>query len=261
MLALLAALSPGSPPHASGSEERKDENPGVLAGVENGKIIMSAKLSSAITADAMKAISGGTPVTFTYVAQVMMKRWALWDKTLRQVVIKRMVKYDALKKTFLVWEKRGESEKNIGFGEELKKVEYKPAEPPPAPDAGAAEKKPPSPAPEKAGAPVVMDPLELAKPHELEEWMASTGKLDLGSAEGIGEADKYYVQARLKVKSVNPSPPLRFLLFFYSFLDLDTGWIASEPFSAPAREKEPASPPPPQPAPGGRPQEGAEGAK
>ena len=218
---------------------------GFSAGVENGKIVILARLQGALTPETIKALSGGSPVTFTFVAQVKRKRFMIWDGTARQVVLKRIVKYDALKKTYLAWEKRDDTrpEDEINFSEELKRVEYKPSEP--AKNNAAVAAQPPadpSVAVVKDNKPVVMDPLIFPSVKEMEEWVSSTGRTELGPVEGLGAAGDYYVQVRLKVKSVNPSPPLRYILFFLSFLDFDTGWLRSEQFNVSPAQKESALP-------------------
>ena len=211
----------------------------LAAGVDNGKVGVSVSIAGALTPETMKALSSGTPVTFTYVIQVNKERFLFWDRTAKQVVVKRVVKYDALKKQYLAWEKRDDekSEDEIDFLAELKDVEYKNTDvktvngpsTPTAPTTGGND------------TPAVLEPLILPTTREMEEWVNTTGKVDLGTAQSLGAPGDYYAQARLKVKSMNPSPPMTYILFFISYLDLDTGWLQSGSFHV-AHEPGPTPP-------------------
>ncbi|MDH5638369.1 MAG: DUF4390 domain-containing protein, partial [Nitrospinota bacterium] len=169
---------------------------------------------------------------FTYVIQVKQERTLLWDRSARQVVIKRVVKYDTLKKNYLAWEKRDDTkpEEEIEFEEELRKAEYKKTDENTNAKIAARGKASDGPSATDADASPMMDPLILLTAGEMMQWMSDTGAVDMGPMEGLGGQGTYYAMARLKVKSMNSSPPLTYILFFVSFLDFDTGWLTSKPF-------------------------------
>jgi len=206
---------------------------GVEAGVKNGKVYISARLYGAFTEDTLKVLSGGAPVTFTYAIQVKGKRSLLWDRTARQTVMKRVVKYDTLKKTYMVWEKTddAESEDKIGFEEELRRAEYSKAGEAGQEGKQGSTKDPADSSASKTETPPVTDPLILPTIAETMEWMSNTGLVDMGPVESLGGHGVYYAKARLKVKSISSSPRLTYILFFVSFLDFDTGWLLSESFT------------------------------
>lgn len=214
----------------------------VEAEVKNGKVFISARLDGAFTPDTMKVLSGGAPITFTYVIQAKQERALLWDRLARQVVVKRVVKYDTLKKNYLAWEKRDDkkAEDEIEFEEELRKAEYKKSGEDANDEKAVRDKASDGSAADNADAPPMMDPLILPTEGEMIQWMSDTGAVDMGPVEGLGSQGTYYAMARLKVKSMNSSPPLTYILFFVSFLDFDTGWMMSQPFTMPAAEKAPA---------------------
>ena len=225
------------PQAAAGSDKLDSKGYYISVDVENEKVVMVTRIAGAFSMETKKAVSGGAPVVFTYIIQMKRKRWLLWDSTVSHVVLKKTVKYDALKKNYLLWEKKAENvdEDEIEFGAELAKVDYKDAARQ-APEAKAAPAAPPKENKADERPPVVMDPLMVSSLKEMEDWMSSSGKLDLGPASGMDKDSEYYVQLRLKVRSLNSSPPQALLLSFTSFLDLDSGWIESEPFEAPSEK-------------------------
>jgi len=92
------------------------------------RISISAAIKGAFTREIVETINSGAPVTFTYFLQLKKYRTVVWDETVRSIAIKRMVKFDTLKKEYLTWEKRAEDEDDINFKAELTAMEYKSAE-------------------------------------------------------------------------------------------------------------------------------------
>jgi len=188
------------------------------------RVVISATLKGAFTPKIRKSIDSGAPVTFTYLIQLKRLRGFMWDKTVYRVALKRMVKFDALKKEYLAWEKKNEDEDDIDFKAELENANFN--------ETGEAgeiptEKRDKS---VRSGSKVVMEPLVFNKGQELEKWMTHVEKFDLGPIEGLDKSALYEARVRCKMKQIKLIPPFNYILFFMSFLDFDTEWTKSTTF-------------------------------
>lgn len=191
-------------------------------------VLASASIRGAFTPEIIETIQSGAPVTFTYFIQLKRHRPIIWNETVRELAIKRMVKFDTLKKEYLTWEKRAEDEDEIDFELELKALEFKRGE------RGEPEAKPApgSTAPAAgSGGKTAADPVALKNLKELERWMTHLEKVDLGPAKGLDRYTRYYIRVRCEMKSIKLIPPFNYILFFVSFWDFDTDWGSSTPFT------------------------------
>lgn len=189
------------------------------------RVIVSATLKGAFTPGIRKSIDSGGPVTFTYHIQLKRLRGLIWDKTVYKFTLKKMVKFDALKKEYLAWEKKAEDEDDIDFKAELKNAHF---------NVTGDVSEITTPKEEKIVEPdseVVMEPLIFKKVSELEKWMTHIEKFDLGSTEGLDASAFYKARVRCKMKQLKLIPPFNYILFFMSFLDFDTEWTNSTIFS------------------------------
>ncbi|VAX16898.1 hypothetical protein MNBD_NITROSPINAE04-2779 [hydrothermal vent metagenome] len=187
-------------------------------------VIVSATLKGAFTPKIRKSVNSGAPVTFTYFMQLKRLRGFMWDKTVYKVALKRMVKFDALKKEYLAWEKKDEDEDDIDFKAELENANFnetgEAGDPPPAKHDKSAQ----------SSSKVVMEPLVFKKAQELEKWMTHIENFDLGPIEGLDKSALYKVRVRCKMKQIKLIPPFNYILFFMSFLNFDTEWTDSTTF-------------------------------
>lgn len=187
------------------------------------RISVSAAIKGAFTKEIKETIDSGTPTTFTYFLQLKRHRMLVWNETEREVIIKRMVKYDTLKKEYLTWEKRDENENRIDFKAELAAVEYNDEE---------AVKEGTNPAAGvKGAADAPLKPVTIKDPKELERWMTHLEKIDLGPVEGLKPQTRYYARVRCEMKSIKLIPPFNYILFFLALWDFDTDWSSSTPFT------------------------------
>lgn len=209
------------------------------------RIGVSAELRGAFTQEIRATIDSGAPLAFTYFVELRRHRAVVWDKAEREVAIRRMVKFDTLKKEYLTWEKRGEDEDELTFDAELRKVtpEDKSSPKPAEAAARGAGQNPPPP---------VLDPVVLKKPEDMRRWMTVLEKFDLGPVDGLPAGGRYYLRVRCEMKSIKLIPPFNILLFFLKFLDFDTPWTESTVFTLTGAEAAPV--PAPEPVKGAAPE-------
>lgn len=188
------------------------------------RVLISAVLKGAFTPEIRKSIDSGGPVVFTYFLQLKRLRGFIWDKTVYKIALKRMVKFDALKKEYLVWEKKDKDEDDIDFKAELKNVSYNETRQAGKSAAARQDKN------IEPGTEVIMEPLIFKKAQELEKWMTHIEKFDLGSTDGLDKSALYKARVRCKMKQIKLIPPFNYILFFMSFLDFDTEWTSSTTF-------------------------------
>lgn len=183
------------------------------------RVYISAAIKGAFTPEIVETIESGTPVTFTYFLQLKKRRPILWNKRVRKLVIKRMVKFDTLKKEHLTWEKRAGSAGEIDFDAETAWLEYKNGD-----EQGGASSG-------SAGAKQAMEPVIIKGRNELRRWMTRLEKIDLGPVKDLTPGARYYAQVRCEMKSIKLIPPFNYILFFLALWDFDTGWGSSTTFT------------------------------
>ncbi len=190
------------------------------------RIVVSASVQGAFTHEIIESIQSGAPVTFTYFVQLERERAAFWDKTVRKIAIKRMVKYNTLRKEYIAWEKFAEDEDEIEFEAELAEMEYKAAtiidE---APGAGKPDKESP---PVK---PSALEPDRFKDIEQLRQWMTHLDKIDLGPIKGLRENKSYYARVKCEMKTIKLIPPFNYILFFVALWNFDTDWGKSNLFN------------------------------
>ncbi|VAX17557.1 hypothetical protein MNBD_NITROSPINAE01-971 [hydrothermal vent metagenome] len=184
-------------------------------------VIVSAKIKGAFTPEIIETIQSGAPITFTYFLQLKRQRSLLWNETERRLSIKRMVKFDTLRKEYLTWEKRAEDESDIDFSAELAHISHKNGRDKENINAKNGEKnKEPA-----------KEPKAIKDTERLKEWMAYLEGIDLGPTDGMQAFTPYYFQVKCEMKSIKLIPPFNYILFFVSLWDFDTDWSASSPFT------------------------------
>ncbi len=184
-------------------------------------VIVSAKIKGAFTPEIIETIQSGVPVTFTYFLQLKRQRSLLWNETERRMSIKRMVKFDTLRKEYLTWEKRAEDESDIDFSAELAYMAHK---------NGKDKKKINAKNGNESREPA-KEPKAIKDTERLKEWMAHLGGIDLGPTDGMQAFTPYYFRVKCEMKSIKLIPPFNYILFFVSLWDFDTDWSASSPFT------------------------------
>lgn len=192
-------------------------------------VMVSAILKGGMTRDIKDSIESGAPVTFTYLVKLDKVRRVVWNETVREVAVKKLVKYDALRKVYLTWEKKGDSQETIGFDAELSATEHRDKE---------SAATPPSPAKEPAQQP--QEPTLLKEREALEKWMTHLDNVDLGSVSELRSFGRHYASVKCEMKAIQLMPPFNYILFFVSLWDFDTKWSDSSIFvvnapSAPPR--------------------------
>lgn len=178
------------------------------------KVNVSAVLKGSFTKEIKESIDSGAPVTFTYFVELKRIRTLVWNETARELVIKRLVKFDTLRKVYLTWEKRGDDEDDIVFDAELSAAEYKNKD-----NASQAAKDPQA-----------MEPMVIKEADRLERWMTRLENLEIAPAAELKHNSRYYIRARCEMKSIKLIPPFNYILFFVSFFNFETGWETSSPF-------------------------------
>lgn len=190
------------------------------------RIVVSAFIKGAFTHEIIESIQSGAPVTFTYFVELERERAAFWDKTVRKVAIKRMVKYNTLRKEYIAWEKFAEDEDEIEFEAELAEMEYKAAtiidE---APGAGKHDDDNP---PVK---PTALEPDRFKDIKQLKHWMTHLDKIDLGPIKGLKDGKTYYARVKCEMKTIKLVPPFNYILFFVALWNFDTDWGKSNSFN------------------------------
>lgn len=199
-------------------------------------VMFSATLKGALTREIKDSIESGAPLTFTYLLKLNKARRVVWDETIREVAVKKMVKYDALRKVYLTWEKKGDSPTAITFDAELSAAEYKEED-------KAKENSPTTPPAVKEQSPPPQEPTVLKDREEMEKWMTHLENVDFGAVAEMREFGRHYVSVKCEMKAIKLMPPFNYILFFVSLWDFDTKWSDSSFFvinglSEPARKTE-----------------------
>lgn len=188
------------------------------------RIVVSAHIKGAFTREIVDTIQSGAPVTFTYFIELERIREILWDKTVRKLAIRRMVKYDTLRKEYIAWEKRAEKKNKIDFKAELDAMEYKEKNiinEPPKSGKTVEDNKSPEPA---------IEPDTFTDIDQLNEWMTRLDKIDLGATDGLETDAVYYTRIKSEMKTIKLIPPFNYILFFVSLWNFDTDWGESDWF-------------------------------
>lgn len=73
-------------------------------------VLLYARLVNGFKPEMELGVLAGIPTTFTMWIEVYEERAPLWDKKITRKEIRRMIKYDNLKKTFIVSTNKGDSE-------------------------------------------------------------------------------------------------------------------------------------------------------
>ncbi len=184
------------------------------------RVMFSAILKGAMTREIKDSIESGAPVTFTYLVKLNKARRVVWDETVREVAVKKLVKYDALRKVYLTWEKKADSPEAITFDAELSAAEYKEEdkgkESAPAPPSSAKEPSQP-----------LQEPTILKEREEMEKWMTHLENVDLGAVAEMRAFGRHYVSVKCEMKAIKLMPPFNYILFFVSLWDFDTKWSDS----------------------------------
>ncbi len=234
-LLLLAALAPAistaSPAIALDDAFMVD----VVRSGSYDKVSVSATLKGAFTPQIRESVSSGAPVIFTYFIQLKQWRPFIWNETVKELVIKKMVKYDTLKKQYMVWEKKGEDEDDISFEIELASVNYDEEK---KKNARKKEKRI-----RKHTTEPVMEPIFIEDSVAFEKWMTHIDNVTISDAKDLKALSRYYVRARCKMKSVRLIPPFNYILFFVSLWDFDTDWTNSTTFTINSNGTENKKPP------------------
>lgn len=197
------------------------------------RVMVSAILKGAMTRDIKDSIESGAPVTFTYLVKLEKIRRVVWNETIREVAVKKMVKYDALRKVYLTWEKKADSPDSISFDAELSVAEHKDKdkdkEGTTASSSMAKETSQPS-----------QEATILKEREALEKWMTRLDNVDLGSVQELRSAGRHYASVKCEMKAIQLMPPFNYILFFVSLWDFDTKWSDSTIFMINAPSSEPA---------------------
>ncbi len=200
------------------------------------QILVSSKIEGAFSEEILEALESGAPVTFTYFLKLIRNRSVIWNKTERELAIKRMVKYDTIKKQYLVWEKRAEDDGDIDFTAELLRIaqkgEAKPEKEDKSEPTNAEKDTPPNndPATPASSGKRDDDYDVIDDINVLRNWMTHLESIDLGVEEGLPLDGVYYVRVRCEMKSIKLIPPFNYILFFLALWDFDTDWANSAPF-------------------------------
>lgn len=195
------------------------------------RVMVSATLKGGMTREIKDSIESGAPVTFTYLVKLERVRRVVWNETIREVAVKKLVKYDTLRKVYLTWEKKGDSPEAISFDQELSAAEYKDKDKEKEKENGSANAptaKEPSPQPQ--------EPTILKEREALEKWMTHLENVDLGASADMRSFGRHFASVKCEMKAIKLMPPFNYILFFVSLWDFDTKWSDSSLFviSAPA---------------------------
>lgn len=199
------------------------------------RVMVSATLKGAMTREIKDSIESGAPVTFTYLVKLERVRRVVWNETIREVAVKKLVKYDTLRKAYLTWEKKGDSPDAISFDQELSAAEYKDKdkdrEKDKEKDNGSAGSAPP-----KESSPQPQEPTVLKEREALEKWMTHLENVDLGASADMRAFGRHFASVKCEMKAIKLMPPFNYILFFVSLWDFDTKWSDSTLFviNAPA---------------------------
>lgn len=185
------------------------------------RVMVSATLRGGMTREIKDSIESGAPVTFTYLVKLERVRRVVWNETVREVAVKKLAKYDALRKVYLTWEKKGDSPEAISFDQELSATEYKDKDK----ESAAAN---PIPAKEQAQAP--QEPTVLKEREALEKWMTRLENVDLGASADMRASGRHFASVKCEMKAIKLMPPFNYILFFVSLWDFDTKWSDSSLF-------------------------------
>jgi hypothetical protein len=192
----------------------------VLRGVDrHERLTLSARLVGAFSKEIVETVASGAPVTFTYTLRLERERPLFWDETIREVVIRRTVKFDTLTKEYLSWEKRGDDVDELDFDRELAAI---------APVEREENDTAPEPA-QTTKAPPPLAPTIIRDAATMERWMSRLDRVDMGAV-GLEEGEVYHLSVRCEMKSIKLIPPFNYILFFVALLDFDTDWADSAPF-------------------------------
>jgi hypothetical protein len=180
------------------------------------RVMVSATLRGGMTREIKDSIESGAPVTFTYLVKLERIRRVVWNETVREVAVKKLAKYDALRKVYLTWEKKGDSPDAISFDQELSATEYKDKDK----ESAAAREQAQSP----------QEPTVLKEREVLEKWMTRLENVDLGASADMRSSSRHFASVKCEMKAIKLMPPFNYILFFVSLWDFDTKWSDSSLF-------------------------------
>lgn len=213
---------------AAGSTPSFAEEAYIVDVVRSGpqdRVMISATLKGAMTKEIRDNIESGAPVIFTYMVKLRKVRTLVWDETIREVAVKKLVKYDPLRKVYLTWEKKGSNQDEIGFEEELVAMEYKDKEDAsPAPPASTTSSAKDAPLPPQ-------EPTPLKDRDAMEKWMTHLENVDLAASSDLRNTGRHYASVKCEMKPIKLLPPFNYILFFVSLWDFDTKWSDSTFFA------------------------------
>ncbi|MBI5815168.1 MAG: DUF4390 domain-containing protein [Nitrospinae bacterium] len=175
----------------------------------------SAILKGAFTREIKESVLSGMPMTFTYFIELKRIRSLIWNETSRKLAVKRTVKFDALRKVYLMWEKKGENDEDLTFEQELAAAEY--------------NKEKAKDQPTQADGQQAQEPA-MGDYEQMEKWMTRLEGVDMGPVSNLKQGARYYFMVRCEMKSIKLIPPFNYILFFVSLWDFDTEWENSTPF-------------------------------
>ncbi len=188
------------------------------------RIVISGEIKGAFTPEIEETIKSGVPITFTYYLQLKRPRAIIWNKTIRTLVIKRMVKFDTLRNKYLTWVKKS-MENDIDFEAELVAAGFKKDNGHEALDEKPGEQK------DRATGPPAMEPDIIENLEQVKLWMTKLDRIDLGPVEDLAQSTPYYARVKCEMKSVKLIPPFSYILAFVYPMDFDTDWSVSAMFT------------------------------
>jgi len=180
-LFLFSLLFVLNPLNASGKERIRN----VEVKTVKQEIVVSADLTGGFSGKIINDIQNGIPKEFFYYLLLKRKEKAWFDEERLSKTLRVTVKYDTLKKDYLLIQSDGETlvERRIAEFEEMKKIVSR------------------------------IDQVPLALLTEMRK------------------GDRYYVSVKSQMKAAKLPFYLDYFLFFVPFLEIDTPWADSRPFT------------------------------
>ncbi len=98
----LVTLFPGGFAHTSSNKTQDPILAEIFITNDEKNVLLFARLVNPFQKDMESAILAGVPVTFTLHLDIYRERSGVWDEHITEREIRRTIKYDNLKKTFLI---------------------------------------------------------------------------------------------------------------------------------------------------------------
>ncbi len=180
----------------------------IRAAAAGNGVAVTARLAGRLPEKTAAAALSGLPLMFTYTARLERERSVVWNETVAEMKVHKLLKYDSLAKEFNAIERMADDFPDPEeFDAELKRLKE-------APEGGAA----------------------LAAFKSWDEAQAWLRTLKAGPLAAPGQLAPgfYHIEVKAEADKLRLIPPFNIIFFFLTITSFETDWAQSSPFAVEA---------------------------